>query len=198
MHGLAMTCDHCRCQMVPGTERTFWDGVKHCAWVCATCAAFLLSTASPGQLSPQQEPPPILRAARRVVVDSGSSSSTLGMWYWQQQLNGFSLAGQDSGDKPGASLTEPHGFSSPVLPGEERPGPEHPPHQGSTFVGISGSGAMANTSSAMRVTSWEPPDPGYSSLDRRFATQSFARRAMLRVGSVPQNRSFLPRTRRNC
>ena len=192
-----MCCDHCHCEITPGTERTFWDSIKHSVWVCAACAAFLISTASPGPTSPQQEPPPILRAARRVVVDSGSSGNTLSGRYWQQ-MNGFFVAGQDSDDEPVASLMMPHAHSSPAPPGEDRPGPEHPP-EGSTFNPISGSGAMANTNAAMRVSTWEPPDPGYSPLDQLFASQASVRGVMLKVGSVQlQHRPLLPRARRNC
>jgi hypothetical protein len=96
----------------------------------------------------------------------------------------------------------PFDGSAPTLPAEEQPNPHnqpHPPHQGSTFLGISGSGAMANTSSAMTMTTWEPPDPGYSTLARLSERQSSARGVMLKVGSVaPQHRPFLPRARRNC
>jgi hypothetical protein len=195
-----MCCDHCHCEITPGTERTFWDSIKHSVWVCAACAAFLISTASPGPTSPQQEPPPILRAARRVVVDSGSSGNSLSGRYWQH-WNDLVLIGQDSDHSPQASLTVPYDGSAPTLPAEEQPNPDnqpHPPHQGSTFLGISGSGAMANTNAAMKVNTWEP-DPGYSPLDQLFESQASVRGVMLKVGSVtPQLRPFLPRARRNC
>jgi hypothetical protein len=55
-----------------------------------------------------------------------------------------------------------------------------------------------NTNAAMRVTSWEPPDPGYSPLDGIFASQSSVRGMILKVGSVQQHRSLLPRPRSNC
>jgi hypothetical protein len=195
-----MCCDHCNCAIAPGTERIVWDGVKRWARVCTLCVPFVVSIVF-GQTSPVQAPPPIIQTGRRVVVDSGSSSTLSGR-YWQQQLNGFFVAGQDSDDNPVASLTVPHNGSTPTLPAEEQPNPDnqpHPPHQGSTFLGISGSGAMANTNSAMTVTTWEPPDPGFSSLARLFERQSSARGVMLKVGSVaPQHRPFLPRARRNC
>lgn len=200
-HKASMTCDHCHCQISPGSEQTFWDSVKHCVWVCATCAAFLLSTVTPGQLSPQQEPPPIIQATHHVDVDSGSSGSTLSERYWQQ-LNAFFVIGQDSDDYSVASLTMPRGLSAPTRPAEEQPTPEnqpHPPHEGSIFGGVSASGAMANTNAAMTMTTWVPPDPGYSPLDQLFATQASARRVMLKVGSVPpQHHPLLPRARRNC
>jgi len=195
-----VTCLHCHHEIPPGTERTFWDSVKHHAWVCATCAAFLISAVPAGQLSPQHVPLPILRAARRVEVDSGSSGSTLSVRY-RQQLNDFFVAGQDSDAKPMASLTVPHEGPVPTLPRDEQPNPDnqpHPPHQGSTFLGVSGSGAMANTNATITVTSWEPPDPGYSPLARLFASQSSSS-VMLRVGSVtPRHRPLLPLARRNC
>jgi hypothetical protein len=193
-----MCCDHCHGQITPGTEQTFWDSAKHFVWVCATCAAFLISTVSFGQLSPQQQPPPILQATRSVAVDSGSSGSTLSARYWQQ-LNGCFLDCQDSDHKQVASLTLPHAGSSPALPGEDKPEPEHPPHEGSTFVGISGSGVMSNTAAVATISSWDPPDPAYSSLAHIFEPQWSARGVMLKIGPVaPQHCPFLPRARRNC
>jgi hypothetical protein len=193
-----MCCEHCHREITPGTERTVWYGVKRWVRVCALCLPFATSIAF-GEASPPQAPQPVLYTPKCVKVDSGLSDSTLSSWYLQQKLNGFCLVDHESDDRlPVASLTMPYAGSSPALPGEDHPAPEHPP-EGSTFNPISGSGAMANTNAAMTVTTWEPPDPGYSTLDRIFASQRAARGVMLGLGSVTrQHRPLVPRARRNC
>lgn len=195
-----MCCDHCHCEITPGSERTVWDGLKRSVQVCALCFPFVASIVF-GQTTPEHAPRPVLRATRAVVVDSGSSGSTLSERYWQH-WNGLALIGQDSDHNPVDSLRVPHDGSAPTIPAEEQPNPDnqpHPPHQGSTFLGISGSGAMANTNAMITVTSWEPPNPAYSPMARIFASESSARGVILKVGSVtPPLRPFLPRARRNC
>ena len=197
-----MCCDHCHREITPGTENTVLDRVKGWVRVCTLCVPFVASIVF-GQTSPTQAPPPIINPARSVVQDSGSlgSANTLLSEWYRRQLSQF-LVVQDSDDNLVASLTVPPAVPAPARLPEEKPNPEnqpHPPEQGSTFVGISGSGAMSNTAAVTTISSWDPPDPAYSSLARIFEPQSSARGVMLKIGPVaPQHRPFLPRARRNC
>jgi hypothetical protein len=102
---------------------------------------------------------------------------------------------------PVASLTVPYAVSAPArLPKENTPELPHPPHgEGSgelpIFAGVSESGAMTNTSSAMVTISWEPSGQSYPPLDHFFAKPG---PPLLKVASVRPQRSLLPRARRSC
>jgi hypothetical protein len=65
-----VSCDHCHCEITPGTERTVWDGVKRWVRVCALCFPFAVSVMF-GQTSPQEAPPPIM-------IDVGAGWSATG------------------------------------------------------------------------------------------------------------------------
>jgi hypothetical protein len=102
---------------------------------------------------------------------------------------------------PTASLTVPRAVSAPArLPKENMPEVPHPPHgEGSgelaIFTGISASGMMSNTASAMVSSSWEPPGQSHPPLDRFFVNP--VPHGMLKFGSVTPQRP-LPRARRSC
>jgi hypothetical protein len=107
---------------------------------------------------------------------------------------------QDSDDDQVASLTVPLAVSAPAqIPTDEQPNPDdqpHPPHEGSTFSGVSGSGAMSNTANALLSSSWEPPSTNHSpSFDHFFFEP--AHQITLKVRPVTP-RQFLPRVRGNC
>lgn len=99
-----------------------------------------------------------------------------------------------------ATLTVPVAQQPVRLPGD-KPEPEHPPHgEGSgelpTFVGISASGVMTNTSAVVMTTSWEPvpsilPDPR-----DQFSAQH-DRHRILKINTVTSRRPFV-RIRRSC
>lgn len=74
-----MCCDHCHRPIQPGTERTLWDEVKHCVWVCATCFAFLASAAA--QATPPQQPRPLLMYSASPIVAANTNTSSALMTY---------------------------------------------------------------------------------------------------------------------
>ena len=191
-----MCCDHCHCEITPGTERSAWiSPLKRVGRVCVTCAILLLPTFTSGQTSPPQEPPPILRSARRVSVDSGGGSMTAGRRRegWNEDLL---IVGESRDTAPARPAR---------LPEENTPEPDlpHPPHgEGSgelpIFVGIGASGGMNVAITPMVSFSWEPPDQNHSAMDRFFLeTDPHTKHTTLKVDSAKAQRP-MPRARRSC
>ena len=186
-----MCCDHCHCEIAPGTERTVWDGVKRWVRVCALCLPFVASITF-GQTSPTQEPAPIPRYIRSTSIDSSTGATEPTGWRREELSRDFVIVEEHQSTEP---ARPPH-EDTPELP--------HPPHgEGSgelpIFVGIGASGAMTNVANtAMISPSWEPPDHNHSAMDRFFLeTDPHAQHATLKVGSVHAQRPT-PRARRSC
>src|SRR5215469_4886249 len=70
-----MCCDCCHREIPPGTERTLWHGVKHWAWVCATCFVFG-SSAIFGQITPPEVAPPIFIDVRAPSIYTNTLAGT--------------------------------------------------------------------------------------------------------------------------
>lgn len=194
-----MCCDHCHCEIAPGTERTVWDGMKRWVRVCAVCLPFVACITF-GQTSPTQEPSPIARYTRSISVDSstgadGPTGRRRGGW----SRNTVTI-GEMNGDTSCSASVPSEAFTLSPCPSrppqEDKHEPEHLPEEsGSTISPINFSGIMANVQAQVTTVSWEPRGQGYSPLDH-FLMQPVPH-TTLKVGSVHAQRP-MPRARRSC
>lgn len=194
-----MCCDHCHCEIAPGTERTIWDGVKRWVRVCAVCLPFVASITF-GQTSPTQEPPPIARYARSISVDSSVGAGGPTEWRREGWSRNRVIIREMNGDSSCSALVPSESSTLPScptrLPEEDKHEPEHLPEEsGSTISPINFSGIMANVQAQVTTVSWEPRGQGYSPLDDFFMKP--VPHTTLKVGSVHAPRP-MPRARRSC
>jgi len=68
--GPTMTCPNCHHQ---ATLDQIWQGVKRCLY----CGVLLLSTFSPGQISPQQQPAPELRYFVPPIIAANTTTTAV-------------------------------------------------------------------------------------------------------------------------
>lgn len=104
-----MCCDHCHCEIAPGTERTIWDGVKRWVRVCAVCLPFVASITF-GQTSPTQESPPITRYARSISVDSSAGAGGPTEWRREGGSRNRVIIGEMNGDTSCSALVPSESF----------------------------------------------------------------------------------------